>query len=64
MNCYQVSTKSEDAIERESKRGSGVVLAVKDSIKTKLFKFTSTSLELVCNVIKFCLIASWYVWYV
>ena len=38
--------------DRENKRGGGVLLAVKDSIKTELFKFTSTSLEHVGTVIK------------
>ncbi len=37
--------------DRENKRGGGVVLAVKDSIKSEKFKFTSTSLELVGTVI-------------
>ena len=37
--------------DRENKRGGGVVLAVKDTIKSNQFKFTSTSLEIVGTVI-------------
>ena len=44
---YKISRR-----DRERKRGGGVVLAVKDSIKTEPFKFTSSSLELVGIVIK------------
>ena len=33
--------------DRENKRGGGVLLAVKDSMKTEPFKFTSTTLELL-----------------
>ena len=37
--------------DRENKRGGSVVLAVKDTIKSDQFKFTSTSLEIVGTVI-------------
>jgi hypothetical protein len=37
--------------DREKKRGGGVLLAVKNSIKTVPFNFTSKSLELVSVVI-------------
>ena len=37
--------------DRENKRGGGVVLAVKDTIKSNQFKFTSTSLEIAGTVI-------------
>ena len=37
--------------DRENKRGGGVILAVKDTIKSDQFKFNSTSLEIVGTVI-------------
>ena len=37
--------------DREGKRGGGVLLAIKDSIKTDQFNFTSQSLEIVSVVV-------------
>ena len=45
-NGYKITRQ-----DRENKCGGGVVLAIKDSIKSDQFKFSSTSLELVGAII-------------
>ena len=49
MNCYQPDIVLR--CDRKNKGGGGILLAVKNSIKTVPFNFTSKSLELVSVVI-------------